>query len=444
MSDATTRHRLPFIMPAQAQKHVTHNEALRQLDFLANLQVLARDAVAPPPAPEPGDCYIVGKQATGAWAGHDGDVAAFIDGGWLFAEPFNGLRAYDLGIGALIRYDGALWQNVTSASGIGTPDELGVNTDADRTNRLAVKSDAVLFSHDDVTPGSGDIRLNLNKSAAGNTASMIFQTGFSARAELGLTGDNNWRVKVSADGGNWREALVADGANGQVTVQSLRSAPANRASLNGIIFTPGGDGTVSIYRQNSLSSQNPRTAVIAAINGDTVTLTTGVAETFFNTIMEGVSYVRIWNTSLSADRHSAWIAAYASPTQFRVKDASMLSGWGAGQTVQVGDPFSVTPNRCITLDISPMLINLFGQAFPQCGLMVKAFIASGDGGAIGISPTGIGGSFVNAATAASDSGVSIIPCTDFSPISNSNLFRIRETFSGTGNIRLISAIGVLN
>lgn len=60
---------------------------------------------------------------------------------------------------------------------------LGVTTTADATNRLAVKSDATLFTHDDATPGTGDMRQVLNKAAAGNTVSQLYQTGFSGRAE---------------------------------------------------------------------------------------------------------------------------------------------------------------------------------------------------------------------------------------------------------------------
>ncbi|MBA4783778.1 MAG: DUF2793 domain-containing protein [Rhizobiales bacterium] len=442
MSDTTVRHQFPFIMPAQAQKHVTHNEALRQLDFLLNLQIAARAVDAPPPAPDAGESVIVGENPTGAFSGHAGDVAAFIDGAWLFQTPFDGLRAYDLQAGNLIRYDGALWQTISG----GMPDEtaqLGINTMADSVNRLAVKSDAVLLSHDDVTPtGSGDIRLNLNKAAPTRTASVQFQTGFSTRAEFGLTGDDDWHVRVSSNGSNFRDALITDSQTGQVSVQGLKSIPANYAPLSGVIFTPGGDGQVSIYRQDSTSLQNPRTATIAAISGDLVTLTTPVAETFFNTIMNGVSLARIWNTTLSAASHSAWIATYVSSTQFRVRSASMLTGWLAGHMIQIGDPVSITPGRCVTLDISPMLIALFGGSFRQSGIMVKGFIANSSTASISISPSGVGGSFVNAATAASDSGVTIIPTTELSPISNSNLVRMRENFSGTSGIRLLSAIAV--
>jgi len=55
MSDATTHLLLPYILAAQAQKHVTHNEALRLLDGLVHLSVLDRDLTAPPGSPADGD-----------------------------------------------------------------------------------------------------------------------------------------------------------------------------------------------------------------------------------------------------------------------------------------------------------------------------------------------------------------------------------------------------
>jgi hypothetical protein len=68
MSDATTHLLLPYILAAQAQKHVTHNEALRILDGLVQLSVLDRDLAAPPASPADGDRYIVAsgvRRATG-------------------------------------------------------------------------------------------------------------------------------------------------------------------------------------------------------------------------------------------------------------------------------------------------------------------------------------------------------------------------------------------
>ena len=63
---------LPYIMPSQAQKHVTHNEAIRSLDALVHLAVLDRDLFAPPASPADGDRYLVAAGATDAWAGKEG------------------------------------------------------------------------------------------------------------------------------------------------------------------------------------------------------------------------------------------------------------------------------------------------------------------------------------------------------------------------------------
>ena len=55
----------PYILAAQAQKHVTHNEALRLLDGLVQLSVLDRDLTAPPGSPADGDRYIVASGGDG-------------------------------------------------------------------------------------------------------------------------------------------------------------------------------------------------------------------------------------------------------------------------------------------------------------------------------------------------------------------------------------------
>lgn len=78
--DETTNHLLPYILAAQAQKHVTHNEALRTLDALVQLAVVDRDLDTPPAAPDEGARYIVGASPTGEWAGHQGMPARFLPG----------------------------------------------------------------------------------------------------------------------------------------------------------------------------------------------------------------------------------------------------------------------------------------------------------------------------------------------------------------------------
>ena len=90
----TPRSGLPLLAAAQAQKHVTHNEALLQLDALLFARFLDRDLSAPPSSPADGDTYLVKATASGDWTGQDGNVAYASDGGWRFALPFAGLMAF--------------------------------------------------------------------------------------------------------------------------------------------------------------------------------------------------------------------------------------------------------------------------------------------------------------------------------------------------------------
>lgn len=204
---------LPYIMPSQAQKHVTHNEAIRSLDALVQLAVAGSDTAVPPGDPAEGDRHIVGAGATGDWSGHENEIAAFQDGAWVFHAPKSGWIAWDVTNSILLVWTGTEWSN--AGAGFVNPAALvGVNTLADPTNRLAVKTDAVLLSHDDVTPGSGDMRAKVNKADAGATASILFQTGYSGRAEMGLTGDDMLHIKTSPDGSNWNETLVLDPVTG--------------------------------------------------------------------------------------------------------------------------------------------------------------------------------------------------------------------------------------
>ncbi|KAB2914601.1 MAG: DUF2793 domain-containing protein [Hyphomicrobiaceae bacterium] len=316
--DGTPNLTLPYIIAAQAQKHVTHNEALRALDAIVQLMVMDKDLSAPPASPADGARYIVAAGATGAWSGHSGRVAAYQDGAWMFYVPREGWLAWAADEDELYAYTGSAWALFASGGGGGignvvedaTPqlggdldangnsigfddatgitddsgneqlvfhktasaanqigvtnaaagnspqigaegddadislrlrgkgtgfvdaDKLGINATADTTNRLAVRSAASLFDN----TGNGH-QQKINKAAAGDTASQLYQTGYSGRAEFGLIGDDDFHVKVSADGTTWNEALIVDKATGAARFPSTfyvdlpaGSAPATPAS----------------------------------------------------------------------------------------------------------------------------------------------------------------------------------------------------------------------
>lgn len=228
---------LPFIAQGQAQKEVTHNESLRILDTLVQIAVLDRDLTSPPVSPSEGQRWIVKMGATGAWAGHDNAITTFLDGGWSFFAPMVGWLAWVTDESALLAWNGTTWIDPLAAVvAIQNLGRLGILTTADATNRLAVKSDAVLFSHDDVTPGSGDIRVAVNKSATANDAGFVFQDGFSARALFGLLGDDDFTIKVSHDGAAFRTAISIDRATGHVGLGGASADVNNGLIAKGTAF----------------------------------------------------------------------------------------------------------------------------------------------------------------------------------------------------------------
>ena len=134
MSDVTSNLLLPYILAAQAQKHITHNEALRILDGLVQLSVLDQDLKAPPGSPADGDRYIVGSGATDDWAGWDLNVALWTDGAWLRLPPRTGWRTWVEDESLLLVWTGAAWEVVGEPSDISDAVFSLVN-DADPTKK---------------------------------------------------------------------------------------------------------------------------------------------------------------------------------------------------------------------------------------------------------------------------------------------------------------------
>lgn len=211
MSDTSPRLDLPLIQAAQAQKHVTHNEALRRLDAIAQLSVVAFDATVAPSLAEEGDIHALGAGASGAWSGHGGDLALYTDGYWLFITPRSGWIATLDGSNEMKIFDGTDWVEISQGV-LNNPSAVGINATADTTNRLAVSSPSTLLSHE-----GSDHRLTINKATAPDTASLLFQDNWSGRAELGLAGDDDFHLKVSADGTSWNDAMVVDATSGQAS-----------------------------------------------------------------------------------------------------------------------------------------------------------------------------------------------------------------------------------
>ncbi len=217
MSDFTPILGLPYLLSNQAQKHVTLNESLRALDGLLQLSVLDRDLASPPSAPNEGDRYLISNGATGDWINHESALALFSDGEWHFFAPQTGWRVWVEDEASFKVFDGASWRETTSDA-LQNLTLLGLGASADASNPLLAKLNAALFTAvESASGGSGELRVKFNKEASTNVLSLLFQDGYSSRAEIGLVGDDDLVMKVSPDGTNFFEGLRIDQTSGEVS-----------------------------------------------------------------------------------------------------------------------------------------------------------------------------------------------------------------------------------
>lgn len=233
---------LPFILSSQAQKHVTHNEALLALDAIVQLSIVSKDESQGPDNAADGAQYIVPENPSGNFANQSGKIAAYQDGAYQFYQPKIGWLAYISHDDSYQYYDGSEWQDLSMSTDNPEFVSIGINASADLTNRLSLSSDASLFNND----GHGH-QIKINKSQLSDTASLLFQTGFSGRAEFGLAGDDQLRIKTSSDGANFNTALVADAATGHIGIGEITPSAALTVSGHMSIEDPSSGSSLNTY-----------------------------------------------------------------------------------------------------------------------------------------------------------------------------------------------------
>ncbi|MDP2357151.1 MAG: DUF2793 domain-containing protein [Beijerinckiaceae bacterium] len=237
---------LPLMEAAQAQKHVTHNEALVVLDAIVQIAIGNMAATAPPPSPSAGARVVVGPSSTGAFAGQTGKIAYFDDAAWRFVEPRSGWIVWSTSEVALYIFTGAAWMKLTDIFGaIQNLGLLGVGTAADATNPLSVRASNALFSARYASDGGdGSLRFKLNKENMSASVSQLYQTDWSGRAETGLIGNDLWSIRRSADGVSWTTPLAIDTTQVQILDGSTTTPGIGFAAATGTGFTRAADGSL--------------------------------------------------------------------------------------------------------------------------------------------------------------------------------------------------------
>lgn len=194
----TTQLNLPLLQPAQAQKHVTVNEALVRIDGLVQLVLVSRFATTPPAVVVDGIAYAVPSGAVNDWSGHSGEVAIGVNGGWAFVTPKAGWRAWIGDEGAPAVHDGTAWK-----SGMATLSRFGAGT------RL----------------GLAEIEHTITAGAVSTTAVVIpshtMMLGVTARVTTAITGTlTSWQLGTSGapdrfgsglgtEAGSWAKGVLS-------------------------------------------------------------------------------------------------------------------------------------------------------------------------------------------------------------------------------------------
>ncbi|MBM3929133.1 MAG: DUF2793 domain-containing protein [Sphingomonadales bacterium] len=121
MTETTPRLALPFIVPGQAQKEMTHNEALALLAIAVQASVVDIGVNVPPADPTIGDCWAVGSEPVGAWTGRARAIAGWTAGGWRFVAPHPGFAIHVAARGAKATFLDDDWRFAEPAPAIAAP-----------------------------------------------------------------------------------------------------------------------------------------------------------------------------------------------------------------------------------------------------------------------------------------------------------------------------------
>lgn len=371
MSDIPTANlALPLIQAAQAQKHVTHNEALRLIDTLLQLAVLDRDLASPPGSPGEGQRWIVAASPTGGWAGHAGHIAAWQDAGWQFSAPQTGWVAFVIDEGTLLTWNGTAWGDffatVTSIQNLA---RLGIGTTADATNPLSAKLGNALFVAKTVAEGGdGNLRLKLSKESAAKTLSLLFQDNFSGRAEIGLTGNDDFHFKVSPDGSSWLEGIKIDRGTGKVSFP-VSGGPREMLTANRTYYvrTDGSDSNDGLANTSGGAFLTVQKAVNTVANcidlaGCNVTIQVA-AGTYTGAITVSAPWVGAGNVSLLGDTTTPGnvVLAPASGNAISVGISAAANVGSNGARLLLGGFKLATSNAVCISAAESSLISVIGK-----------------------------------------------------------------------------------
>lgn len=247
-----------------------YNPGFDLLDAVTFLSVISASIATPPGSPTAGDRYVVAASATGAWSGHEKDLAIYREGAWAFYTPKLSWKAFNQATNAYIRFDGTNWISdlrivTLTASSSATLDFTGLSGESWRlVGRLLVPATSTAVPWIRFGTSSGPTWSTSGFRYAGRgLGTGGFDPGAlngESQGQLAMNGTHNvtpgasFDFIVNTDNANWAElqgTFKIRSTDGHDYCYSYHGLWATSVALTGIrfLYSTGNvaSGNISIY-----------------------------------------------------------------------------------------------------------------------------------------------------------------------------------------------------
>jgi hypothetical protein len=245
---STPRFALPYIQASQAQKEVTHNEALLMVDALVSLSLEDRHLSAPPVSPQNGQVWFINGAGSGAWSGQSNKLAHYDSGQWYFYVIPDGLRAWIKDEAGYFVYSGSSWSAFVGSGQFMTVASLSASyavQASDRGKLLAVNASTAAVEvrlPNAATIGNGfPITLKKTDSSANAVTLRAAQNLLTQSQQLDNAAWTKTRVTVTAntaaapDGTTTADRVLETTDNGVHEIKQAYSKPAGVTILTAAV-----------------------------------------------------------------------------------------------------------------------------------------------------------------------------------------------------------------
>lgn len=259
------------------------------LDTLMGLWVISDALTSPPVSPSGGDTYIVATGGSGAWGGHEAQVAAYMNGAWTFFPVALGLRAWFVNHGEFRDWNGSAWVSEVTSRNKGAMMAQWVSGAivANGTIYFAFKAPyAGTINSLDYVTGNGSFDVNIEINGTGVTSLTAVAVSSSTPANTAATGADTFSAGDTISG----------------VISSATSAPTDAIlNLNVTWSSTTNDTSDDLPAALQASGVTANTAFPTALPANGVILYAVLQET------AGVAVnVSIGSTSGGADVMPAW------------------------------------------------------------------------------------------------------------------------------------------